>query len=370
MAGDYGSGTYGSGTYGDPTGTPPPSEPPVGTGTTLYVTGQSKYVEFAVGRVLVNGQVLYITEPFRIANEQLVGASGGDYGDYYVYVRWNRKPMEAYYIRNYEFGLRSTSAGGVVPTEMPDEFFVGKIEKRQDGNGDTVLTAFPYNRGKRIIDSRHISDLAIKPTHISTLSTDNFTFPGYISVSGSTVKVLAGSGTPEGVVTAPIGSIYQRTNGGTGTAAYIKETGAGNTGWVALGSGGGGPAVTTGTYTPTLATSGTAPSLGNGTLTGDYYRIGDLVYCNAEFTVGSTTTLGTGDIRLGLPIARTLTQTILGVGLIVMFSGVRYTLVSQIQPSVTNYVRLVRDTGVVTATSPATFVTGDVIRFSMSYQVQ
>lgn len=42
-----------------------------------------------------------------------------------------------------------------------------------------------------------------------------------------------GAGTPEGVVTAPVGSLYTRTDGGAGTTLYVKESGAGNTGWVA-----------------------------------------------------------------------------------------------------------------------------------------
>ena len=42
-----------------------------------------------------------------------------------------------------------------------------------------------------------------------------------------------GSGSPEGVVTAPIGAIYSRTDGGAGTSFYVKESGVGNTGWVA-----------------------------------------------------------------------------------------------------------------------------------------
>jgi hypothetical protein len=44
--------------------------------------------------------------------------------------------------------------------------------------------------------------------------------------------VLRGSGTPEGAVTAPVGVMYQRTDGGAGTSLYIKESGTGNTGWV------------------------------------------------------------------------------------------------------------------------------------------
>jgi len=41
-----------------------------------------------------------------------------------------------------------------------------------------------------------------------------------------------GSGSPEGVITADIGSIYFRTDGGAGTSFYVKESGTGNTGWV------------------------------------------------------------------------------------------------------------------------------------------
>lgn len=42
-----------------------------------------------------------------------------------------------------------------------------------------------------------------------------------------------GTGSPEGVVTAPVGSFYSRTDGATNTATYRKESGTGNTGWVA-----------------------------------------------------------------------------------------------------------------------------------------
>ena len=42
-----------------------------------------------------------------------------------------------------------------------------------------------------------------------------------------------GSGSPEGVVTAPVGATYHRTDGGANTSFYVKESGSGNTGWVA-----------------------------------------------------------------------------------------------------------------------------------------
>jgi len=43
----------------------------------------------------------------------------------------------------------------------------------------------------------------------------------------------SGTGSPEGVVTANIGSIYSRSDGGAGTTLYVKESGTGNTGWIA-----------------------------------------------------------------------------------------------------------------------------------------
>lgn len=51
------------------------------------------------------------------------------------------------------------------------------------------------------------------------------------SRSGPLLK--SGTGTPEGAVTAPVGSMFLRTDGGAGTSFYIKESGTGNTGWVA-----------------------------------------------------------------------------------------------------------------------------------------
>jgi len=45
--------------------------------------------------------------------------------------------------------------------------------------------------------------------------------------------VQTGQGTPEGVITAVVGTLYLRTDGGTSTTLYVKETGAGNTGWTA-----------------------------------------------------------------------------------------------------------------------------------------
>lgn len=46
-------------------------------------------------------------------------------------------------------------------------------------------------------------------------------------------RISAGSGTPEGAVALPVGSMFLRTDGGASTTLYVKESGTGNTGWVA-----------------------------------------------------------------------------------------------------------------------------------------
>jgi len=53
------------------------------------------------------------------------------------------------------------------------------------------------------------------------------------SGSGTGPKWSSGTGSPETVVTAPVGSLYSRTDGGAATSLYVKETGTGATGWVA-----------------------------------------------------------------------------------------------------------------------------------------
>jgi len=54
-----------------------------------------------------------------------------------------------------------------------------------------------------------------------------------IASDGDKRKVHIGVGTPEGAVTAGIGSLYLRTDGGASTSLYVKESTTVNTGWVA-----------------------------------------------------------------------------------------------------------------------------------------
>lgn len=47
-------------------------------------------------------------------------------------------------------------------------------------------------------------------------------------------RFTTGVGDPESVITAPVGTLYLRTDGGAGSTLYVKESdGTGNTGWAA-----------------------------------------------------------------------------------------------------------------------------------------
>jgi len=75
-----------------------------------------------------------------------------------------------------------------------------------------------------------------------------------------------GMGSPEGALVAPIGSIYQRLDGGSGTSLYIKESGDGlNTGWVPVNGGAGSP------------------------VTSVFGRTGAVVAVSGDYTVGQVT---------------------------------------------------------------------------------
>lgn len=56
---------------------------------------------------------------------------------------------------------------------------------------------------------------------------------GVVRLGNTGARIQTGSGSPVGNITAPVGSLYLRTDGGTNTTLYIKESGTGTSGWVA-----------------------------------------------------------------------------------------------------------------------------------------
>lgn len=122
-------------------------------------------------------------------------------------------------------------------------------------------------------------------------------------------------------------------------------------------------------YAPVLSSGGAAPTLGNGTLTGKSSRSGGQVRCVINLTIGSTTNLGSGEIRVSLPTPRS-DGTIETVGRARIQIGATQYFADGDIPGAVGYVRLYRDgSGSVTATSPATFAAGDTVRMGFTYNV-
>jgi hypothetical protein len=103
-------------------------------------------------------------------------------------------------------GLDATGSGAT------EELRGGQIRVSSDGTGEADVMRFYNDNGE-----------------IGSIKTSGSTV---VYVSGSAIW-LSSSGSPEGNITANVGSLYSRTDGGAGTSLYVKESGTGNTGWAA-----------------------------------------------------------------------------------------------------------------------------------------
>lgn len=66
------------------------------------------------------------------------------------------------------------------------------------------------------------------------------------------------------------------------------------------------------TYTPAWSSTGTQPVLNNGTLTGRWARNGNVIFYMIKLTIGSTTTIGTGNYVFSAPVSVASTTDFLG----------------------------------------------------------
>lgn len=76
----------------------------------------------------------------------------------------------------------------------------------------------------------------IKPEYIGTGTSNPTDLRVYFDSANSVIDFV-GSGSPEGVVVAGVGSTYRQRDASSGSAIWDKETGSGNTGWARLMSG-------------------------------------------------------------------------------------------------------------------------------------
>lgn len=121
-------------------------------------------------------------------------------------------------------------------------------------------------------------------------------------------------------------------------------------------------------YTPTWTTDGTAPSLGNGTLTGAFMSAGKHTTFRLRLLAGSTTTFGTGQFRFTYPVTA-LTASNPDLSGYVFRSGPSYWGIIGVEFSATVF-RMVgtANNSLVTSTAPVTFTNGDALVMGGTYE--
>ncbi len=128
------------------------------------------------------------------------------------------------------------------------------------------------------------------------------------------------------------------------------------------------------TYTPVWTQATAAPSIGNGTITGNYTRAGHECFVNIQFVSGSTTTYGDGSsaYRFSLPFPGHIEYTQSGFPVRVsdVSSGVDFTVWGQIGAGL-NYITLFGGGGQQVRNGfPMAWAAGDIIWMRFAYDVR
>ncbi len=125
------------------------------------------------------------------------------------------------------------------------------------------------------------------------------------------------------------------------------------------------------TYSPAWTASGTAPSLGNGTLTGNWSQVGNTVHIRTILTMGSTTTFGTLEWRLSLPLGGKVRSQITAFAFD-SSSGDRYSGAADLTATSATGDNMRINLGPVASVTnlvPFTWATGDILVLSGFYEI-
>jgi len=102
-----------------------------------------------------------------------------------------------------------------------------------------ITSVFFHNQdhrgNRRFINLTEVTTGTVHFQGCETIPQNDIDDPNGIIAGTYLVNTLiqTGNGTPEGSVVGSVGSVFLRLNGGSNTVLYIKESGTGNTGWVA-----------------------------------------------------------------------------------------------------------------------------------------
>jgi hypothetical protein len=115
--------------------------------------------------------------------------------------------------------------------EMGRETDTGRIKF---GDGATAWSALPYwQPGTDAEAVRDVIGAALEAADGLRVTVDDAGNTITVGLATGRSLPLTGEGSPEGEVSAAVGTLYLRSDGGAGTTLYVKETGAGDTGWAA-----------------------------------------------------------------------------------------------------------------------------------------
>jgi hypothetical protein len=123
-------------------------------------------------------------------------------------------------------------------------------------------------------------------------------------------------------------------------------------------------------YTPTWTGSLSNPAIGDGKIEGRFFKQGSLIIYNGLINVGSTTTFGSGDWRISLPVACANNDPNVAIGsLYLLDAGTRnYTGITYMFGTNAFYMINDNSTGAVGPTIPFTWATNDLIRWTIVYE--
>lgn len=125
-------------------------------------------------------------------------------------------------------------------------------------------------------------------------------------------------------------------------------------------------------YTPVWTSTGTAPTLGNGTLVGAYRQLGKTIDLRVTLTIGSTTSIGTGVYRLSLPAAAKAECLLAAMFVDLSASSALYPMTARVFANLATgdnmRVALPANGGAWGSTLPATHANGDIITLAGTYE--
>ena len=183
----------------------------------------------------------------------------------------------------------------VVHTHSAADFADSRTHEAATANVHGITGGFVGTTDAQVLSNKDLT--ASSNSFPNTLALASDLNEVSLSLNNHTTSTAAHGATGANVGTTNVQTLTNKTlSTGTKIGAGTDVSGA----WVA--------------YTPTWSASVTAPSLGNGTLTGYYQQIGKTIHFRITLTFGSTTNKGSGGYLFSLPSNATTDSRAIGQG--------------------------------------------------------